>query len=102
MTQIITNYPFHLFPLKQVSVPLEATVQHFDPTLCGVSVTPTLNIVSTVLLAIGMLCRVHNALLQKADTWPTKRFLVPGAILLLPGVTLWLANSGVDALAVIA
>jgi len=49
-----------------------------------------------------MLCRVHNALLQKADTWPTKRFLVPGAILLLPGVTLWLANSGVDALAVIA
>lgn len=102
MTQIITNYPFHLFPLKQVSVPLEATVQHFDPTLCGVSVAPVFTIVSVVLLAVGMLCFVHNARDPKAAGWPTKRFLVPGVILLLPGAVLWLVNAGVDVLAAIA
>ena len=91
-----------LATLKQISGPAEEPVRHSDPTLCGVSVAPGFTIVSVVLLAVGMLCFVHNARDPKADGWPTKRFLVPGAILLLPGVALWLINSGVDALAAIA
>jgi len=102
MTQMITNYLSHLATLKQISVPVEETARRFDPTLCGVSVMPILNIVGAVLIAVGMLCLVHNVLSQKADTWPTKRFFVPGAILLLPGVLLWIVNTGVDALAAIA
>ncbi|MGP5138080.1 hypothetical protein ACTXKQ_14020 [Corynebacterium variabile] len=99
---MITNYLSSLATLKQISVPVEEPVRHFDPTLCGVSVAPVFTIVSVVLLAVGMLCFIHNARDPKADGWPTKRFLVPGAILLLPGATLWLVNAGVDALAVIA
>ena len=102
MTQMITNYLSSLATLKQISVPAEEPVRRFDPTLCGVSVAPILTIVSVVLLAVGMLCFVHNTRDPKADGWPTKRFLVPGAILFLPGVALWLINSGVDALAAIA
>ncbi|HAF72086.1 MAG TPA: hypothetical protein DCL06_03325 [Corynebacterium variabile] len=99
---MITNYLSSLATLKQISVPAEETVRRFDPTFCDASVAPILTIVSVVLLAVGMLCFVHNARDPKADGWPTKRFLVPGAILFLPGVALWLINSGVDALAAIA
>ena len=102
MTQMITNYLSCLATLKQISVPAEETVRRFDPTLCGVSVAPILTIVSVVLLAVGILCFVHNTRDPKADAWPTKWFLVPGAILFLLGVALWLINSGVDALAAIA
>lgn len=102
MTQMITNYLSCLVTLKQISVPAEETVRRFDPTFCDASVAPILTIVSVVLLAVGMFCFVHNARDPKADGWPTKWFLVPGAILFLPGVALWLINSGVDALAAIA
>lgn len=102
MTQMITNYLSSLATLKQISVPVEEPVRRFDPTFCDASVAPILTIVSVVLLAVGMLCFVHNEKSPKADVWPTKRFLVPGAILFLPGVALWLINSGVDALAAIA
>lgn len=90
-----------LATLKQISVPVEETVRCFDPTLCGVSVTPILNIVAVVLIALGLLCLVHNARVPKADAWPTNRFLAPGAILLLPGAVLWIVNAGVDDLATI-
>lgn len=102
MTQMITNYLSSLATLKQISVPAEETVRRFDPTLCGVSVAPVFTIVSVVLLAVGMLCFVHNTRDPKADGWPTKRFLVPGVILLLPGAVLWIVNAGVDVLAAIA
>lgn len=102
MTQMITNYLSSLATLKQISVPAEEPVRHFDPTLCGVSVAPGFTIVSVVLLAVGMLCFVHNARDPKADGWPTKWFLVPGAILFLPGAVLWIVNAGVDVLAAIA
>ena len=102
MTQMITNYLSSLATLKQISVPVEEPVRHFDPTLCGVSVAPGFTIVSVVLLAVGMLCFVHNEKSPKADVWPTKRFLVPGVILLLPGAVLWIVNAGVDVLAAIA
>ena len=102
MTQMITNYLSCLVTLKQISVPVEEPVRHFDPTLCGVSVAPILTIVSVVLLAVGMLCFVHNEKSPKADVWPTKWFLVPGAILFLPGAVLWIVNAGVDVLAAIA
>lgn len=102
MTHTFLNYLFHSATLKQIPVPVEETTRHFDLTLCGVSVTPILNIVGAVLIAVGMLCLVRNVLSQKADTWPTKRFLVSGAILLLPGAALWLVNTGVDPLAAIA
>jgi hypothetical protein len=102
MTQMITNYLSCLVTLKQISVPVEEPVRHFDPTFCGVSVAPGFTIVSVVLLAVGMLCFVHNARDPKADVWPTKRFLVPGAILFLPGSVLWIVNAGVDVLAAIA
>lgn len=102
MTQMITNYLSCLVTLKQISVPAEETVRRFDPTFCDASVAPIHTIVSVVLLAVGMLCFVHNEKSPKADVWPTKWLLVPGAILFLPGVALWLINSGVDALAAIA
>ncbi len=61
MTQMITNYLSRLATLKQISVPVEEPVRHFDPTFCDVSVAPVFTIVSVVLLAVGMLCFVHNA-----------------------------------------
>lgn len=102
MTQMITNYLSSLATLKQISVPVEEPVRHFDPTFCGVSVAPGFTIVSVVLLAVGMLCFVHNVRDPKADGWPTKWFLVPGVILFLPGAVLWIVNAGVDVLAAIA
>ncbi|MGP5115251.1 hypothetical protein ACTXJJ_11845 [Corynebacterium casei] len=102
MTQMITNYLSHLATLKQILVPVEEAVRRFDPTFCDVSVAPILTIVSAVLLAVGILCFVHNARNPKADAWPTKWLLVPGVILLLPGAALWIVNTGVDALAAIA
>lgn len=101
MTQMITNYLSRLAAMKQISVPVEEPVRHFAPTFCDVSAAPILTIVSAVLLAVGILCFVHNARNPKADAWPTKWFLVPGAILFLFGVALWLVNSGVDDLAAI-
>ncbi len=101
MTQMITNYLSCLVTLKQISVPVEEPVRRFDPTFCDASVAPILTIVSVVLLAVGMLCFVHNEKSPKADVWPTKRFLVPGVILLLPGAVLWIVNAGVDVLAAI-
>ena len=102
MTQMITNYLSSLATLKQISVPVEEPVRRFDPTFCDASVAPGFTIVSVVLLAVGMLCFVHNARDPKADGWLTKRFLVPGAILFLPGAVLWIVNAGVDVLAAIA